>query len=397
MSNLSLLLADDSVTIQKVINLTFADEGYEVIAVSDGDSALEKVYEKAPDIVLADVNMPGLTGYQLCERIKSSHDLSETPVILLVGSFEPFDEAEARRVGADDVLTKPFHSIRELVAKVNNLLSTRQPAKRATAVGGSFIGGYQRVSDADASFQSGFAENEGVESSYTVTTEADSPLELEDELSSEIGSTVDESFNGKDFNESAEENILSTDREFSMASSVKSADFASTYRSESYTEVSERSSASFVDSEATSDVYSFDDGDDLLQLPVDEEEDEEGFEEEYAESEREALEETYEAPAQNFEMAPTVEENYSSETASESASQLASTEYEEVMPASNDVAKEKVVEIFSGEFSPEMIDAIARRVVEQLSDRVVREIAWEVVPPLAESAVEKMTRDKMKQ
>jgi CheY-like chemotaxis protein len=118
-----LLLADDSVTIQKVVALTFTDEGLEVVTVSDGQQALEKLDEFTPDIVLADVYMPRLSGYQLCEHIRRTERLSHIPVMLLVGSFEPFDEAEARRVGADDYLTKPFQSIRTLIGKFRNLLS----------------------------------------------------------------------------------------------------------------------------------------------------------------------------------------------------------------------------------------------------------------------------------
>jgi len=121
-----LLLADDSITIQKVVNLTFADEGIEVIAVSDGDAAMQKFVEAVPDLVMADVNMPGLDGYRLCEMIKQDEETRGIPVILLVGSFEPFDEKEARRVGADDFLTKPFQSIRQLVNKFP-ICSTQNP------------------------------------------------------------------------------------------------------------------------------------------------------------------------------------------------------------------------------------------------------------------------------
>ena len=124
MSKRKLLLADDSVTIQKVVNLTFADEGIEVIAVGDGDAAMQKFVEDTPDLVMADVNMPGLDGYRICEMIKQDDETKQIPVILLVGSFEPFDEDEARRVGADDYLTKPFQSIRQLVNKVSDLLGT---------------------------------------------------------------------------------------------------------------------------------------------------------------------------------------------------------------------------------------------------------------------------------
>lgn len=118
-----LLLADDSPTIQKVVSLTFGDEGLEVVAVGDGESALRALAEEPPpDILLADVLMPGPDGYALCERVKRDGRLGHVPVILLVGTFEPFNEAEARRVGADTVLTKPFQSIRDLVSKVGSLL-----------------------------------------------------------------------------------------------------------------------------------------------------------------------------------------------------------------------------------------------------------------------------------
>lgn len=129
-----LLLADDSLTIQKVVSLTFGDEGCIVTCVGDGASALGKIEEIEPDVVLADVFMPGLSGYELCERIKQHERFGKVPVLLLVGTFEPYNEEEARRVGADDVLTKPFQSIRELVGKVGDLLSgksERTPAEVA--------------------------------------------------------------------------------------------------------------------------------------------------------------------------------------------------------------------------------------------------------------------------
>ena len=120
-----LLLADDSLTYRKVISLTFADEGMEVVTASDGEEALRLLEAGTPpDIVLADAVMggPGPDGYQLCERVKRDERLRHVPVILLVGRFEPFNEAEARRVGADTFLTKPFQPIRDLIHKVGSLL-----------------------------------------------------------------------------------------------------------------------------------------------------------------------------------------------------------------------------------------------------------------------------------
>ncbi len=117
-----ILLADDSITIQKVVNLTFAEEGIEVVAVSNGDQAERKLAEFRPDLVLADIFMPGKNGYELCETIKQNPQFSNVPVVLLVGAFEPFDQNEAKRVGADDQLTKPFES-RKLVETVRRLIS----------------------------------------------------------------------------------------------------------------------------------------------------------------------------------------------------------------------------------------------------------------------------------
>ncbi len=117
-----ILLADDSVTIRKVVELTFADEGIEVVSVGDGDAAMERFHQIRPDLVMADVNMPGLSGYDICKLIKSDDSTRHIPVILLVGTFEQFDPGEASQLGANYYFTKPFNSIRELVEKVTTYL-----------------------------------------------------------------------------------------------------------------------------------------------------------------------------------------------------------------------------------------------------------------------------------
>ena len=126
-----ILLADDSITIQKVVNLTFADEGIEVVTVSNGDMAERRMSEVNPDLVLADIFMPGKNGYELCQYVKENPDFKNVPVVLLVGAFEPFDQSEARRVKADAHLTKPFES-RTLVETVRNLIEASKPARQAT-------------------------------------------------------------------------------------------------------------------------------------------------------------------------------------------------------------------------------------------------------------------------
>ncbi len=127
-----LLVADDSVTIQKVVQLTFAGEDVAIEAVSSGDQAVERAYALRPDIILADVFMPGLNGYEVCSKVKGDAELAGTPVVLLVGTFEPFDDAEAARVRADGHLTKPFDTS-ELIQLVRSLIERAAPACAAAA------------------------------------------------------------------------------------------------------------------------------------------------------------------------------------------------------------------------------------------------------------------------
>jgi len=133
-SNRKLLIADDSVTIQKVIKLTFTEEGYEVFTAPDGESAMSLLRAERPDIVLADVNMPGPDGYEICRAIRSDVSGHFTPVVLLAGSFEPFDEQMASAVGASASVTKPFQSIRQLVHQVNELVNSRDSMEREGSV-----------------------------------------------------------------------------------------------------------------------------------------------------------------------------------------------------------------------------------------------------------------------
>ena len=131
----TLLLADDSVTIQRVIELTFADEDIVVVAVSDGDEAIAALTETPPDIVLADIGMPGRTGYEVAQHIKETPRLSHIPVLLLTGAFEPVDQSRAAEVGCDGVLSKPFEP-QLVVGRVKELLAKpkRAPSEPATTL-----------------------------------------------------------------------------------------------------------------------------------------------------------------------------------------------------------------------------------------------------------------------
>ncbi len=117
-----ILLADDSLTIQKVVELTFSDSEYELVCVPNGQRALDRVHEQAPDLILADVVMPEKNGYEVCEAIKADPATARIPVILLSGTFEPFDRDRAERLGCDAIVSKPFDS-QQLLRQVEALLA----------------------------------------------------------------------------------------------------------------------------------------------------------------------------------------------------------------------------------------------------------------------------------
>ncbi|HEX8910645.1 MAG TPA: response regulator, partial [Anaeromyxobacteraceae bacterium] len=117
----NLLLADDSITIQKVVGITFAGEDFQITAVDNGEEALARARELRPDVILADVVMPRKNGYELCEAVKADPALQHIPVLLLAGTFEAFDEGRARAARADGHIAKPFES-QALIAKVKELL-----------------------------------------------------------------------------------------------------------------------------------------------------------------------------------------------------------------------------------------------------------------------------------
>lgn len=127
-----LLLADDSVTIQRVIELTFADEDVEVTTVGDGQMAIDRLDTDLPDIILADVDMPKRDGYEVAAYVKSHPKLAHIPVVLLTGAFEPIDQARATAAGSSDVLAKPFEP-QMVINRVKELLGKKRPDEGAYA------------------------------------------------------------------------------------------------------------------------------------------------------------------------------------------------------------------------------------------------------------------------
>src|SRR5688572_147830 len=117
-----ILCADDSVTMQKVVSITFAHTDYQVTAARSVDEALALARQNRPDLVLADAIMPGKTGYDLAQALKSDPSLSRVPVVLLVGNSQPYDEARGKQVGADGFLTKPWDT-QVFIEKIGEILS----------------------------------------------------------------------------------------------------------------------------------------------------------------------------------------------------------------------------------------------------------------------------------
>jgi CheY-like chemotaxis protein len=121
----SILVADDSILVREMAENALRSRGARIDVVSDGAQALERLRDTAPDLLIADVHMPGSDGYAVCRESKAQRP--STKVLLLVGTFEPFDSGAASSARADGVLRKPFLAD-ELLRKVESLLG---PVRKA--------------------------------------------------------------------------------------------------------------------------------------------------------------------------------------------------------------------------------------------------------------------------
>lgn len=133
--SIKVLVADDSITIQKVIGIILGGDEYSLTIVDNGKTALDKAVEIIPDILLIDALMPGMTGYEVSEAVRSTPAIASKPILILTGSFEPFDEEKAKKCGADDFIAKPFES-QQIITKIKELLEigkTRELKPQAPA------------------------------------------------------------------------------------------------------------------------------------------------------------------------------------------------------------------------------------------------------------------------
>jgi len=127
-----ILLADDSPHAQRMGELILRDEGYEVVTVTDGETALLRLADVDPDVILADALLPSKDGYEICRYVKSQPRYRHAKVVLTAGALEPLDEAEAARIGADATVRKPFEAS-VLLQTVRTLVEAATQQRAAVA------------------------------------------------------------------------------------------------------------------------------------------------------------------------------------------------------------------------------------------------------------------------
>jgi hypothetical protein len=272
---------------------------------------MQKFVEIQPDIVLVDTGLAGTSGYQICELIKADENTHHLPVLLIVGSFEPFDQEEAARVGADGFLTKPFDSKQELVERVRDLLGV------IDSTGG------QAGSDADS------------DSHEAKAIGGANGVEPTDDI----------------------ENIYNSS-------------FAATAEIEEFDTIDDLFSNSGLDDELIETTYVADDFREFVQTPKSDE--------------------------AEVEWVTAEQDGAASELkAEESPPQALSEE-----PPRREASTVKVGGYFDAESladpSPELIALITERVIERMSDRVIREIAVEAVPRIADRLIREALEDEKK-
>jgi CheY-like chemotaxis protein len=376
-----LLLADDSITIQKVVDLTFADEGVSVVCVSNGREAIERLEELMPDVVLADVFMPQASGYEVCEYIKQNDKLKHIPVMLLVGSFEPFDEEEARRVGADETLTKPFQSIRRLIDKVGQLVGNRRPEELIPTAElpkpDETPQPEEKLSPAELEITTADTKPLPAELRHVVEQAAAAQAEKEGQKKEEIQLAANAKVNGtmeSELNENRNQvspgyvgggEVLLDLGDFNQGRSAPNDDFVLDIDLDEVPEPSPvepvfaaaafRSRDSYRSSIAT-----------MANLSG----------------------KSYSPTTTAEPPAPAIDQL----TTTHGVERIVDEPFAVVSPETKAAAAS--AEASLQQLSPEMIDAIARRAVEQLSEKVVQEIAWEVVPQLAELLIKRQLEEK---
>jgi CheY-like chemotaxis protein len=421
-----ILLADDSITIQKVIELTFSDEDFEVVTVGNGRLAIERLPEARPDLVLCDIIMPEKDGYEVCDFIKKHPALSHIPVLLLTGAFEPFDQEKAARVGCDGFLAKPFEP-QTLIAKVKELLAQAgsKPGVAAAAVStsatqaapASFAPSSPRPAPvfrapepgpepADDDFASGKAFGEGASGTAAYSPGADigtvrSPAfrATDEDRFPAPPASLDELYDDDPYGASNDLMPLSDDEAESVSTPPPDSPGEPAPWSQPTVEVplEMRAQAGVESAQLASEGFEevFDEESSAPPSPARLTPSSSAGRETSAPSAPTATSATP-SMAPSSAAPPTVKEGFGwgrdadvpapavspKESPDSSFRDVAPAEEEEQTPISRSVAGEVQVPV-------DMVEKIAQRVVAQISEKVIREIAWEVIPDLAEALIKR--------
>jgi CheY-like chemotaxis protein len=349
-------------------------------------------------VVLADVFMPEMNGYELCEYIKHNDKLKHIPVMLLVGSFEPFDEEEARRVGANDTLTKPFQSIRRLIEKVGLLSSNRLPEEQipTAELPKPDEPPVEKLSTAELEMTTADTRPLPPELRHVVDEAAASQAKQEQAAAAADAQMKNESVENKLMESSSSQRPETSGEflldlgDFKQARAALADDFVLDIDLDEVPEPSPAAGAFPSSSFRSRDSYS----PSAVQPSL--------------AATNASIATISEAPATTDQLAKTQEfERITDEPEEERAPETTFHTAEVITPSAEhidtgSVAMEKYSAAPSSpapnvsvqQLSPEMIDAIARRAVEQLSEKVVQEIAWEVVPQLAELLIKRQLEEK---
>jgi CheY-like chemotaxis protein len=150
----NILVADDSVTMRRILELTFQGEDAHVTSVDNGEAAVRKASELSPDVVFADLSMNGMDGYALASAIKSSPGLERTAVVLMASQKHPYDDDKGKAAGVDDHILKPFDT-QQVIDRVKQVLSRPRVAPAARPAGASATAAAPSVASGQAANQQG--------------------------------------------------------------------------------------------------------------------------------------------------------------------------------------------------------------------------------------------------
>jgi CheY-like chemotaxis protein len=368
-----ILLADDSITIQKVVELTFSDGDYEVTAVNNGAKAVQKLSEMRPDIILSDIIMPEKNGYEVCEFVKSHPEYRNIPVVLLTGTFEPFDPDRAEKAGCDAVVTKPFES-QSLIHKVEELIAAARSASASAPAAAP-------------------AEAPAASSPWEEETPAAAPSPFSGEASFSPAPAPEPFTHDNDIFGAAPTPMgATTEMPFAEPPSFFDAPTPPPAPEPEPSPWDEQPAAAFSGETRAFPKMSFDDMQRMAgetSAPVEEPP-------------------VAEAAPLSFETEPEPEPEFQPEPVAAFGEDTMPPFDEppaEEPPAAQEPEPEPMwataatappespqIPISARDLTDDQVDRIARRVVELMSDQIVRNIAWEVIPDLAETCVKERIR-----